>query len=51
LRDVAVGVVLAILIVALVFGIESASGWIHVVGVEGYSPTGWWITRTSLPLA
>jgi membrane protease YdiL (CAAX protease family) len=34
LRDVAVGVGFGILIVALVFGIEYASGWIHVVGFE-----------------
>src|SRR5439155_1530278 len=34
LRDVAVGAVFAILIVALVFGIEYASGWIHIVGFE-----------------
>jgi hypothetical protein len=34
LLDVALGAVLAILIVALVFGMESASGWIHVVGFE-----------------
>jgi membrane protease YdiL (CAAX protease family) len=34
LLDVAVGAAFAILIVALVFGIEYASGWIHVVGFE-----------------
>src|SRR5947209_11366662 len=32
LRDVTVGVVFAILMVALVFGLESAAGWIQVVG-------------------
>ena len=35
LRDIAVGVVFAILMVALVFGLESAAGWIQVVGSEG----------------
>ncbi len=35
LRDVTVGVVLAILMVALVFGLESAAGWIQIVGSEG----------------
>src|SRR6266699_1256460 len=30
-----VGMVFGILIVALVFGLESASGWIHIVGFEG----------------
>ena len=35
LRDITVGVVLAILMVALVFGLESAAGWIQVVGSEG----------------
>ena len=35
LRDITVGVVLAILMVALVFGLESAVGWIQVVGSEG----------------
>ncbi len=34
LLDVAAGAAFAILIVALVFGIEYASGWIHVVGFE-----------------
>ena len=34
LLDVTVGMVSGILIVALVFGIEYASGWIHVVGLE-----------------
>jgi membrane protease YdiL (CAAX protease family) len=34
LLDVTVGVVFGILIVAPVFGIEYASGWIHVVGFE-----------------
>ncbi len=35
LLDVMVGMVSGILIVALVFGLESASGWIHIVGFEG----------------
>src|SRR5438034_7697827 len=35
LRDITVGVVLAILMVALVFGLESAVGWIQIVGSEG----------------
>ena len=35
LRDVTVGAVLAILMVALVFGLESAAGWIQIVGSEG----------------
>lgn len=34
LLDVALGALLAILIVALVFGLEYAFGWIHVVGFE-----------------
>src|SRR2546422_2457443 len=34
LLDVMVGMVSGILIVALVFGLESASGWIHIVGFE-----------------
>ena len=35
LRDITVGVVFAVLMVALVFGLESAAGWIQVVGSEG----------------
>jgi len=35
LRDITVGVVFAILMVALVFGLESAAGWIQIVGSEG----------------
>jgi len=35
LRDITVGVVLGILMVALVFGLESAVGWIQIVGSEG----------------
>jgi uncharacterized protein len=35
LRDITVGVVFAILMVALVFGLESTAGWIQVVGSEG----------------
>ncbi len=34
LLDVTVGVVFGILIVALVFGLEYATGWIHIVGFE-----------------
>jgi membrane protease YdiL (CAAX protease family) len=34
LLDVAIGAVFGMLIVALVFGIEYASGWIHLVGFE-----------------
>jgi membrane protease YdiL (CAAX protease family) len=39
LRDITVGVVFAILMVALVFGLESAAGWIQVVGSEGGTGT------------
>src|SRR6266702_4138908 len=39
LLDVMVGMVSGILIVALVFGLESASGWIHIVGFEGGTNT------------
>jgi membrane protease YdiL (CAAX protease family) len=35
LRDITVGVVFAMLMVALVFSLESAAGWIQVVGSEG----------------
>src|SRR5438270_2163966 len=35
LRDITVGVVFAIVMVAIVFGLESATGWIQVVGSEG----------------
>lgn len=35
LRDITVGVVFAMLMVALVFGLESTVGWIQVVGSEG----------------
>jgi CAAX protease family protein len=35
LRDITVGLVLGILMVALIFGLESAVGWIQIVGSEG----------------
>jgi len=35
LRDITIGVIFAILMVALVFGLESAAGWIQIVGSEG----------------